>query len=122
MPENAVAARRTPEPAQGPAHDPTPRYTRRLSDRVLQAFTHAYAMGAKDVAHDLRAILARMEAETPAGRRNGNSLDQAALWTAFVDARDAYQAASRAATASAAGETEAAFDAMQDAYRRWSAA
>src|SRR5437870_13828910 len=42
-----------------------PQYDRRLADKVLAAFNHAYAVGAHDVARGLRDVLATVEAQDP---------------------------------------------------------
>ena len=52
-----------------------PRYNRRLSDKVLAAFNHAYAVGEIEVAASLREILARLDNNQESGeaaqRRDG---------------------------------------------------
>ena len=101
-----------------------PRHNRRLGDKVLAAFNHAYAVGALDVAAQLREILARLEAERNTdGRERRDSvttLAQADLWMAFVEARNDYQAVSEsdAQDSSAAAE---ALQIMKSAYAAWSA-
>jgi hypothetical protein len=99
-----------------------PRHNRRLGDKVLAAFNHAYAVGALDVASQLRAILARIEAdrgEMHGERRySSTTLGQADLWMAFVEARNDYQAACDASDGESA-VAEAALDAMQKAYEAW---
>ena len=97
--------------------------TRRLSDKILSAFSHAYAVGEVDIARQLRAALAANEAtySVPREQRQGyNPLGQADLWVAFVEARNDFKRVRE----SAAGDADAvavALDAMKDAYRRWSA-
>ncbi|MEQ8165116.1 MAG: hypothetical protein RIC93_03460 [Alphaproteobacteria bacterium] len=99
-----------------------PRYSRRLGDRILAAFNHAYAIGATDIADRLREVLETLERRAPdsgpssQGRKGAISpLEQAALWAAFVDARNTYN------EMVAAGElaAEAALEEMQAAYRAW---
>ena len=100
-----------------------PRYDRRLADKVLAAFNHAYAVGAREVAASLRSVLATVEAQDPftVQRRHGHqATDQADHWIAFVEARNVYRRAAQDAGADAA-TVERALAAMKDAYRRWSA-
>ncbi len=101
-----------------------PNYDRRLADKVLAAFNHAYAVGAHDVAATLRDVLASVEAADAvryAARRTGRqATDQADRWVAFVEARNRY----RQAVQDAAGDADAVERAMADmkqAYRNWSA-
>jgi hypothetical protein len=74
------------------------RYDRRLGDKLLAAFNHAYAEGEDEVAKGLHEIIAQIEAragkERPAApeRRTASAVRQADLWAAFVDARNAYRA------------------------------
>jgi hypothetical protein len=116
------------------AHDPDaatlladsvgkPRYDRRLADKVLAAFNHAYAVGAHEVAQSLRTVLAAVEAQDPftVQRRHGHqATDQADHWIVFVEARNVYRRAAQDEGADAA-TVERALAAMKDAYRRWSA-
>ena len=98
------------------------RYDRRLSDKVLAAFTHAIGLGEQDAAERLRRILCDLEAEfAPDGedRRHHRPLDDAERWTSFVSARERYRAACEAEPADAT-EVEAALTNMKDAYRLWS--
>jgi hypothetical protein len=100
-----------------------PRYDRRLADKVLAAFNHAYAVGAHDVARSLRDVLAVVEAQDPftVQRRHGHQATaQADHWIAFVEARNDYRRAAQDLDADA-GAVERALVAMKDAYRRWSA-
>ena len=51
-----------------------PRYNRRLSDKILAAFNHAYAVGEIEIASRLREVLARLDndqAEGEGQRRDG---------------------------------------------------
>jgi hypothetical protein len=100
-----------------------PRYDRRLADKVLAAFNHAYAVGAHDVARSLRDVLASVEAQDPftVQRRHGHqATEQADHWVVFVEARNDYRRAAQDANTDA-GTIERALAAMKDAYRRWSA-
>lgn len=101
-----------------------PAYDRRLSDKILAAFAHAYEAGEVGVAATLRQALEQAEATrhgAAAERRRVNIRRQADLWIAFVDARNAYKRVAARAGAEA-GEVEAAGAEMLDAYRRWSEA
>ena len=95
---------------------------RRLTDRILEAFTHAYGQGAKDVALALLNALERAETggrDCRIERRGANSLTQADLWVVFVDARDAYNRIASDEIPDEAG-VERALARMKTAYRHWS--
>jgi hypothetical protein len=99
-----------------------PRYNRRLTDKVLAAFNHAYAMGEMDLARTLWECLAAAEKlgqQQHQRRRPNQALDLAAEWVAFVDARDRYREVSRAPQA--ADSASDAFRSMRDAYQSWQA-
>ena len=100
-----------------------PTHSRRLSDKVLAAFNHAYAVGEIDVATRLREILAKLEHERVLAHGNRQastvSLSHADLWVSFVEARNDY----RMACDDDALESDAVtqyLDQMKDAYQRWS--
>ncbi len=98
-----------------------PRYNRRLTDKILAAFNHAYAMGEMDLARSLWDCLVAAEKlgrEYHQRRRPNQALDLAAEWVAFVDARDRYREV-RGAPQAAADETSEAFRSMRDAHRSW---
>ena len=99
----------------------TPEYDRRLTDKLLAAFDHAYAIGAHEIASRLRSILADVdEAERAAyDRRRDTALVSADLWVAFVEARGAYNRIVVDESAEARA-VESALEDMQEAYRRWS--
>ncbi len=100
----------------------TPKHDRRLSDKILAAFGHAYAEGALGVAAVLRRALEEAEGVlhgAPAERRAGGALVQADLWVAFVDSRDAFRRAS-AAPAPDPEALEQARAEMMEAYKAWS--
>ena len=100
----------------------TPRHDRRLSDKILAAFGHAYAEGALGVAAVLRRALEEAEGALNgalAERRAGGALVQADLWVAFVDSRDAFRRASAARTPDSEALEQARAE-MMDAYKRWS--
>lgn len=95
---------------------------RRLSDKILAAFSHAYAVGEADVAKKLRAALSASASPPPAERRRDqrrghDPLAQADRWVAFVDARNRYKALAAGGPADAAD----ALETMKAAYRAWSA-
>ncbi len=100
----------------------TPCYDRRLTDKILAAFTHAYAAGAHQTAARLKTLLAEVEATERSrhDRRAVTALRQAELWVAFVEARDAYHALQEDGAGAAA--LSAALERMKDAYRLWSEA
>tara|TARA_R110000868_G_scaffold1844_22_gene14766 strand:+ start:7332 stop:7697 length:366 start_codon:yes stop_codon:yes gene_type:complete len=95
--------------------------TRRLSDKVLAAFNHAYATGEIDVAQKLRDVLQITESRRPRGdKRTGyDAVVHADLWMSFVKSRDAYKALCDTAGAKPAALAKAQ-DAMKSAYRAWS--
>jgi hypothetical protein len=103
-----------------------PRYNRRLTDKILAAFNHAYAMGEMDLARNLWECLVAAEklGQINHGRRRPNqALDLAAEWVAFVDARDRYREVSRTPQPpqSPAEDPSDAFRNMRDAYQSWRA-
>lgn len=99
-----------------------PRYNRRLTDKILAAFNHAYAMGEMDLARNLWECLVAAEklGQQYQRRRPNQALDLAAEWVAFVDARDRYREVSRTPQ-TAAEEASDAFRSMRDAYQSWRA-
>lgn len=102
-----------------------PRYNRRLSDKILAAFNHAYAVGEIEIASRLREVLARLDKDQAEGdgqRRDGTiALCQADLWIEFVEARNDYRTLCDKSGADS-GVLGTSLDAMKDAYQRWSAA
>ncbi len=100
------------------------RFDRRLNDKILAAFSHAYAAGEFERAMRLRQILEdvvdSMRAPTHE-RRRGCPLERAGLWIDFVDARDRYRTAC-AANPGAGDAEKTAFEAMKSCYQRWCAA
>ncbi len=100
----------------------TPKYDRRLSDKILAAFSHATAEGAPAVAAVLRRALEEAERDLEGAgpqRRLGGALVQADLWVEFVEARDNFRRAFDAA-APDPKELERARAEMMEAYKRWS--
>ncbi|MGB8274975.1 MAG: hypothetical protein WCF16_06855 [Alphaproteobacteria bacterium] len=103
-------------------HVGVPEYNRRLADKILTAFNHAYATGEIDIAQDLHAALEKLEqrqrTEGPSPRSKSLVAD-AKLWTGFVDARDRYQSISNDPDANDEAVAEALAD-MKEAFRLWS--
>ncbi len=100
-----------------------PPKNRRLSDKVLAAFNHAYAVGEIDVATQLREILAKLEYNRVIAYSDRKAtpvaLSHADLWVEFVEARNDYRVACE--DGSLDGEGVARFlEKMKDAYQRWS--
>jgi hypothetical protein len=100
-----------------------PANSRRLSDKVLAAFNHAYAVGEIDVAAQLREILAKLERDRVVAyserKATPVALSHADLWVEFVEARNDY----RMACEDNSLDTEAVahyLERMKDAYRSWS--
>src|SRR5690606_5061814 len=73
-----------------------PEFDRRLTDKILAAFNHAYAVGEVEVARRLHTVLAlaeghergRVLAASGMERRGNGALAQADLWVAYVEARN----------------------------------
>jgi hypothetical protein len=102
-------------------HVGEPEYTRRLADKILSAFNHAYASGQHDIARDLRAALVKLDERVrTAGptRRAHSVVEEADRWVAFVQARDRYKTLSGAAGSdpSAVGQ---ALTEMKSAFKLW---
>ncbi len=102
-----------------------PRYNRRLSDKILAAFNHAYAVGEIDIAARLREVLARLDkdlaGEGSAQRRMDGAiaLSQADLWIEFVEARNDYRAACDNDSSDPIA-LDCMLEVMKGAYKRWS--
>jgi hypothetical protein len=99
-----------------------PEYNRRLTDKILDAFTHAYSIGETDVAKRLRAILVEVEEQGMRrypGQRAGEAAEQADYWIRFVEARDAYRRISQSSRAEP-DQISAALEQMKEAYKHWS--
>ena len=99
-----------------------PGYSRRLTDKILAAFSHAYSIGEIDLAERLKEILIgaeERESSPGSGRRGGRAVEQAASWVEFVEARNRYREA-KESNGEEAARTVTTFDEMKDAYRRWS--
>lgn len=95
--------------------------TRRLSDKVLAAFNHAYATGEIEVASKLRAVLQVTESKRPKGDKRGgyDATAHADLWVGFVEARNTYKGLCEKKGVKAP-DLNAAQEKMKNAYRAWS--
>ena len=95
--------------------------TRRLSDKVLAAFNHAYATSELEVAAKLRTVLKITESKRPKGDKRGgyDATAHADLWVGFVEARNTYKVLCEKKAAKAA-DLESAQEKMKSAYRAWS--
>ena len=111
-----------------PANDrsaPRHEITRRLSDKILTAFNHAYAIGETEIADKLRDVLDcneknnRVEVEQ---RGRFDPIGQADLWVEFVEARNLYKKVCDDDRKPKRGAADKALEAMKDAYQRWSVA
>lgn len=95
--------------------------SRRLSDKILAAFNHAYASGETEISNFLHRALEAHEAKYGAkqDRRSGFSpLGQADLWVRFVEARNHYKGISHKRGMKPA-KVATALEAMKDTYKRW---
>ena len=108
-----------------------PKFDRRLSDKILSAYNHAYAADDVELANKLRVLLEEADGkeishcERPGTsvldmpiRRNTNAVHQAHLWSQFVDASQGYISLSIRANSSA-NQVKEAFDRMRLSYARW---
>ena len=95
---------------------------RRLSDKILAAFNHAYSVGEYDIADQLKSALANNE--NKAGpykemRKFYDPLGEAELWVSFVNMRNSYRLACDQKDGDANAVVEA-LESMKEAYRLWS--
>jgi len=99
-----------------------PSHNRRMRDKVLAAFNHAYAVGEIEVAAKLREILAKLEHKLllAHGQRQPTSvtLSHADLWVEFVEARNDYLMACEDESLDSEAVT-GFLDRMKDAYQCW---
>jgi hypothetical protein len=98
-----------------------PEYNRRLTDKILAAFNHAYSVGETAIAAKLHAVLVECQSQlgpTGADRRAGRAVTQAGLWVNFVQARDVYRT-TRQQPGADPEMVAGSLDAMKEAYRRW---
>jgi len=110
-----------------------PRYQRRLTDKILAAFTHSYALDEIELANVLFAALRLAEDATrsrhgdaagsagrPESRENpGQAVQMAEYWVRLIDARQRYQ---QVLAGNAASDDPAAVKAhreMSEAYAAW---
>jgi len=99
-----------------------PEYNRRLSDKILEAFTHAYSIGETEVAKRLRTILVEVEEQGMRrypGRRGNEAAEQADYWIRFVEARDVYRRIAQSSKADP-DQISVALEQMKEAYKHWS--
>jgi hypothetical protein len=99
-----------------------PEYNRRLTDKILDAFTHAYSIGETEIAQRLRAILVDVEEQGMRrypGRRGNEAEEQAEYWVRFVEARDIYRRISQSSRAEP-DQISVALEQMKEAYKHWS--
>lgn len=97
------------------------KHNRRLTDILLAAFNHAYAVGERDIAETLLGLLEELDGRRYTGgedRRRSGALSQAQLWVAFVEARDRYRKLCDEMPDHT--NTLSALEAMKESYRRWS--
>ena len=95
---------------------------RRLSDKILAAFNHAYSVGELDIANQLKAALVANEEMAGAYkemRKFYDPLGEAELWITFVNTRNSYRTACEGDTKDPNAVAEA-LDSMKEAYRLWS--
>lgn len=95
---------------------------RRLSDKILNAFSHAYAVGENEIAGQLKSALENNEqrrANPPDTRAEYDPLGQAEKWISFVEARNAYKTVCETARDDSPEALEA-LEEMKSAYRLWS--
>lgn len=125
MPDSveAVAENFSPAIEDIAAETGMPAHSRRLSDKVLAAFNHAYAVGEIEVAVKLREILAKLEQERVIAysqrKATPVALSHADLWVEFVEARNDYRVAceDESLDGEAVGQV---LERMKQAYQRWS--
>lgn len=95
---------------------------RRLSDKILTAFNHAYSVGEYEIAKQLKAALVSNEKQDGPHkelRKSYDPLGEADLWICFVDSRNSYRSAcdNFGCDPSAVARS---LETMQEAYRQWS--
>ena len=98
-----------------------PKHNRRLTDILLAGFTHAYAVGEREIAEQLRGLMLELEGRRHNGsenRRRSDAISQAELWVDFVEARDRYRELCDKKPDHS--KTLSALEAMKERYRLWS--
>lgn len=105
------------------AEEPDPH--RRLSDKILEAFVHAYSVGEAALAKDLKAALDRIDGKRRqngcgpgAGNGAASAVERAERWVNFVEARNVY-ARLTGRNQPPAAKVEEARERMNEAYREW---
>ena len=99
-----------------------PDHDRRLSDKILAAFNHAYSAGETAIADQLRVLLRQVDgsdADDASDRRHRSAAHQAELWVTFVEARNRYREVSETPTSKRQAIADA-LDKMKEAYKTWS--
>ena len=92
-----------------------PGYSRRLSDKILAAFTQAYSLGRIDLADPLMDAL-HLCGEADGADRSGEALECAKSWVRFVQARNLYNEI-KTAKGEESDEAHEALVAMKAAFR-----
>jgi hypothetical protein len=99
-----------------------PNHLRRLSDKILAAFNHAYAAGEEEIARRLHGALVAAERQASAQnpeRRIGTTLLQAELWVGYIEARNRYLGMAQD-SATEPRMLSTVEREMRAAYRQWS--
>jgi len=95
---------------------------RRLSDKILAAFNHAYSVGEFEIAKQLKATLISNENKSAALkelRKSYDPLGDAEFWVGFVNARNSYRTECDKKDRDSAAMDQA-LETMKEAYRVWS--
>ncbi len=90
-------------------------HSRRISDKILAAFIHAYSLGQIDLADRLMGALHHCN-EADDVDRSGEALERAKLWMRFVQARNLYNEIKNS-TGEESDEAHEALLAMKVAHR-----
>ena len=99
-----------------------PHYSRRITDKVLAAFNHAYVLEEIELAQKLwEALVLAEEASLRqhSRRRPNQSIELAEKWVALVDARHRHQKITKDPALSTTPEADEAYADMRMAYRSW---
>ena len=99
-----------------------PRYSRRITDKVLAAFNHAYVLEEIELAQKLWDALVLAEEASlrqHSRRRPNQAIELAEKWVALVDARHRHQKFAKDPALSSTPEAEDAYADMRMAYRAW---
>ena len=97
-----------------------PRFTKRLSDKILMAYNHAFAVGELDLAQDLfKALEVAEEQERQiATRMEFGAVNLARCWEAFVNSRNIYETCQVEVPVDT-HRLDAAVESMMAAYNQW---